>query len=79
MLNPLRRPLVPLMLVALAFALGCEQPAEIKTYTVASSGPRSKPFPIDQMDQILVAIVPQGEKAWFFKLNGKKARDRAAA
>lgn len=72
MLNPPRRPLVPLTLVALAFALGCEQPADIKTYTVASSGPRSKPFPIDQMDQILVAIVPQGDKAWFFKLNGKK-------
>ncbi|MEM8947607.1 MAG: hypothetical protein AAGD11_20725 [Planctomycetota bacterium] len=55
-----------------AFVSGCEQPQTIATYTVARTAPPSPPFPISQVDQILVAVVPQADKAWFFKLNGKK-------
>ncbi len=61
------------MSVALAvLTLGCSPAPEIKTYTVTRTEPRSGPIPLDQVDQILVAILPQEDKAWFFKLNGKK-------
>ncbi len=52
--------------------LGCAPAPEIKTYSVVRTEPRSAPIPLDQVDHILVAILPQDEKAWFFKLSGKK-------
>lgn len=62
-----------LLLVALSLlTVGCQGEPVANTYTVARTAPPRSPFPMDQVDHILVAVVPQGEKAWFFKLVGKR-------
>lgn len=60
------------LLVAASCCVGCKPAEEIRTYSVARTMPQRPPFPVEQVDQILVAILPQDEKAWFFKLVGKK-------
>jgi len=70
---------------ALFLSVGCQPEAQVETYTVARSAP---PRPLldaaavlEQWDHILVAIVPQQDKAWFFKLVGKASaieRQRSA-
>lgn len=62
-----------LSLVVLSLlTVGCQGEPVASTYTVTRTAPPRSPFPMDQVDHILVAVVPQGEKAWFFKLVGKR-------
>ena len=61
-----------LSLILLPHCVGCQKEQTIRTYEVARTAPPTEPFPIDQLDHMLVAIVPQDKKAWFFKLVGKK-------
>ncbi len=57
------------------FLTGCRPQEEIKTYTVPSTSLPRKPVDVaavaNQLDHILVAILPQQDKVWFFKLVGK--------
>ena len=57
----------------------------MQTYTVPRTSPPQPPLDaarvLEQLDHILVAVVPQNDKAWFFKLVGKATaieRQRAA-
>lgn len=63
-------------LVLLSFlSLGCQPEQQIESYTVDRNAPARPPLDaaavLEQLDHILVAIVPQDDKAWFFKLVGK--------
>lgn len=65
--------------------VGCEGRDQIRTYSAARTSPPRKPIDLEavtgQRDHILVAIVPQQDKAWFFKLVGQSpavARQRPA-
>ena len=69
----------------LILCLGCEPAAQVQTYSVARTAPPRPPLDaaalLEQLDHILVAIVPQNDKAWFFKVSGKApviARQRQA-
>ncbi len=60
---------------------GCEPQEEISTYVIPrTTSPRQPLDPqelANQLDHTLAAIVPQGERAWFFKLVGSaRAVDR---
>lgn len=61
-----------LLIFACSCFSGCAEDPEVATYSVKSTSPPRRPFPLEQVDQILVAIVPQDDQAWFFKLVGKK-------
>ena len=54
---------------------GCQRRDEVQTKTKERTSPPQEPIDADrylqQLDHILVAIVPQQEKVWFFKLTGK--------
>ena len=56
-------------------SLGCQPEQKVETYTTEPTGPARTPLDapavLEQLDHILVAIVPQGDKAWFFKLVAK--------
>ena len=61
--------------LACFLSLGCQPEQQVEQYTVERTSPPSPPLDapavLEQLDHILVAIVPQGEKAWFFKMVGK--------
>ena len=68
--------LLPWIVVLTAiFPIGCRPQEQIKTYTVPRTSPPRTPVDVDavtsELDHILVAILPQQDKAWFFKLVGK--------
>ncbi len=54
---------------------GCQPEPQVETYQVPRESPPLQPIDpatvSQQLDHILVAIVPQAETAWFFKLVGK--------
>ena len=56
-------------------SLGCQPEKQVETYSVDRTAPPRPPLDaaavLEQLDHTLVAIVPQGDKAWFFKLVGK--------
>jgi hypothetical protein len=64
------------LLVALGLALvttaGCQRGEEISTYTTPRQQPPRPPIDYaafsQQLDRTLAAILPQGQRAWFFKL-----------
>jgi len=55
--------------------LGCQSEQQIESYTLdrktSPRPPLNAPAVLEQLDHILVAIVPQDDRAWFFKLVGK--------
>jgi len=59
------------------FAGGCQRQEKITSYTIDRSTPRQPPVDAAsiarQLDHTLAAILPQGDKAWFFKLVGSAA------
>jgi len=59
------------LLVASALA-GCREAETISTYETAAAGPRAQPIDVERvrgdLDHMVVAIVPQGDAAWFFKV-----------
>jgi hypothetical protein len=59
-------------LLATAALVGCREAESISTYETEASGPRAQPIDVEQvrgdLDYMLVAIVPQGDAAWFFKV-----------
>jgi len=68
--------LLPWIVVLTAiFSIGCRPQEQIKIYTVPRTSPPRSPVDVDavtsELDHILVAILPQQDKAWFFKLVGK--------
>lgn len=68
------RPRLALLALPLAAALiaGCDQPAEITTYETLQVQPRVVAVDPNEVRAILhhmfAAIIPAGDKAWFFKL-----------
>ena len=56
-------------------SLGCQDQPQVDSYTAERTSPPRPPLDaravLEKHDHILVAIVPQGDKAWFFKLVGK--------
>ena len=63
-------------LVLLCFlSLGCQPEQKVESYTVEGSTPARQSLDtaavLENLDHILVAIVPQSDKAWFFKLVAK--------
>ena len=56
-------------------SLGCQPEQKVESYTVEGSTPARQSLDttavLESLDHILVAIVPQGDKAWFFKLVAK--------
>lgn len=78
------RRILSLSVLLLSATIGCQRSEEISTYTTQrQESPRQ---PIDyaafaqQLDHTLAAILPQGKRAWFFKLAGPKpAIDRRRA
>ncbi|MCA9230551.1 MAG: hypothetical protein KDA57_07865 [Planctomycetales bacterium] len=54
---------------------GCKPTEEIRVYSVPRSSPPGKPLDASEvaslLDHTLAAIVPQDDKAWFFKLTGR--------
>ncbi len=69
--RPRRRQTIWLAL-ALALAAGCEEPEAISHYETPRTGPRAAAVDADEvrglLDHMFTAIVPAGDKAWFFKL-----------
>ncbi len=67
-------PVAALLFAALLFT-GCQPAEQIETYTIERTAPPKPPLDTaayaKQLDHILVAILPQEKKAWFFKLVGK--------
>ena len=67
---------VPLAWIGAALAAislaGCREPDSITTVETPRSEPRAEPVDVEKLretlDYMLAAIVPAGEKAWFFKL-----------
>ena len=59
------------LLVASAL-VGCREAESISTYETEATGPRAQPIDVERvrgdLDHMLVAIVPQGDAAWFFKV-----------
>ena len=86
MLKSARAPRALLFPVVVGLVLvGCQRRDEIRTHSVARTSPPRQPVNVagekGRLDHILVAIVPQQEKAWFFKVVGKNlavARQRPA-
>lgn len=65
-------------------AVGCRPEEGIRTYTVpkdVSRGETAKPqaVRVEATDRMLVAVVPHGEQATFFKLSGSMAQVEAVA
>jgi hypothetical protein len=60
------------VLVVLAALVGCGEAETIRTYETDRTEPRPQAVDVDQvrksLDHMLVAIVPHGDAAWFFKL-----------
>lgn len=77
MFMPVRK--LPVFIAILPLLLfvssGCQRRDEVQTQTKERTSPPQEPIDADrylqQLDHILVAIVPQEEKVWFFKLTGK--------
>jgi len=71
-----------LALLSLAtFLPGCKPQGEVRVYTIPRTSAPQKPLDAEivagLLDHTLAAMVPQGERAWFFKLAGPaKAIDR---
>jgi len=65
--------LLPILSLAI-FLPGCKPQEEVRTYTLPRTSAPSKPVDAEViaglLDHTLAAIVPQGNKAWFFKLAG---------
>ena len=63
------------LLLLCLFSFGCQPEQKVETYTTEPSAstrpPLDAPAVLENLDHILVAIVPQGDKAWFFKLVAK--------
>ena len=63
-----------LLLPWIGLLIGCHSQDEIQTYSVPRTSPPRQSIDIAsferQLDHTLVAILPRGEKAWFFKLTG---------
>ena len=59
-------------LAAIVLAAGCGEPETIRKTETPRTKPRPRPVSVDDvrntLDHMLVAIVPAGEQAWFFKL-----------
>src|SRR5688572_26854102 len=70
------RPLILGLLAAVAL-VGCSEAESISTYETSRTEPRVKPVDIERvrgdLDHMLVAIVPQDDNAWFFKLVARGA------
>jgi hypothetical protein len=68
------------LLVAAAL-VGCREAESITTYEAPRTEPKPQPVDVEKvrndLDHMLAAIVPQDDKAWFFKLvvRGEKAAD----
>lgn len=60
------------MALFLASVLGCSHEPQIEQYTVKREKSPEPPPSIEPRDRMLGAIVPQGDKNWFFKLTGSK-------
>jgi hypothetical protein len=64
--------LTRVVVVVSAALVGCGEAETIRTYEVERTEPRPKAVDVEQvrksLDHMLVAIVPQGDAAWFFKL-----------
>jgi hypothetical protein len=62
-------------LVASAALVGCREAETISTYETERTEPRPQAMDVEQvrkgLDHMLVAIVPHGDAAWFFKLVAK--------
>jgi hypothetical protein len=62
----------PFVLVVTAVLVGCSESETISTYETERTEPRPKAVNVEQvrksLDHMLVAIVPHGDAAWFFKL-----------
>lgn len=60
--------------LSLSTTLGCQQKEGISTYTVehesTSRPPANRRALAQRSDRTLAAILPQGDKAWFFKMAG---------
>ena len=58
----------------LSISVGCQRREGVSTYTTkhesASRSPTDFPALARQLDHTLVAILPQGDRAWFFKMAG---------
>src|SRR5262245_21078456 len=58
--------------LVLALAAGCEKPETITQYETPRTAPRAVAIDAGEvrklLDHMFAAIVPAGEKAWFFKL-----------
>ena len=56
-------------------SLGCQPEQKVETYTTEPTTTARPPLDatavLEQLDHILVAVVPQDDKAWFFKLVAK--------
>jgi hypothetical protein len=63
--------LTALALAAITTA-GCREPESIQTYDTQRSEPRPRRLDVDaaraSLDHMFAAVVPDGKKAWFFKL-----------
>ena len=70
-MNSRYRRLFSVLLVASAL-VGCREAESISSYESAPTGPRATPVDVErvrsELDHMLVAIVPQEDAAWFFKL-----------
>jgi len=62
------------LFLAWTVTVGCQRGEEISTYTTPRQGPPRPPIDYAafarQLDHTLAAILPQGDRAWFFKLAG---------
>src|SRR5688572_28928307 len=62
-------------LVASAALVGCREAESISIYEIERTEPRPQAVNVEQvrktLDHMLVAIVPRGDAAWFFKLVAK--------
>jgi hypothetical protein len=60
------------MLLAALAADGCREPESIQTYDTPRTEPRPQRLDVDtaraRLDHMFAAVVPDGDKAWFFKL-----------
>lgn len=61
--------------LTLVLCAGCQPEEQVTSYTTTRTALPRQPMDtavvLDQLDHILVAILPQNDKAWFFKLVGK--------
>ena len=60
-------PRVALVMFVLLWSAGCEEPEEIRTYD-APKAVRNTQSTTEEESRMLAAIVPRGQRLWFFKL-----------